>query len=42
LVHALREGKAAIIGDRDGVIDRRQITVYGKVDAPEGHAPIIH
>jgi hypothetical protein len=37
LVHALREGKAVIVGDFDGVIDRVKVTVYSKDDAPAGY-----
>lgn len=36
MVHALREGKAVIVGDFDGVIDRVKITVYSEDDAPAG------
>jgi hypothetical protein len=42
LVHALREGKAVIVGDFAGVIDRLTITVYSEDDAPAGYAPIVH
>jgi hypothetical protein len=37
MVHALREGKAVIVGDFDGVIDRVPVTVYSKEDAPVGY-----
>lgn len=40
-VHALREGKAILVGDFDGVIDRIQVTVYNKEDAPEGYRTVI-
>jgi pimeloyl-ACP methyl ester carboxylesterase len=37
MVHALREGKAVIVGDFDGVIDRVPVTVYSKENAPVGY-----
>jgi hypothetical protein len=37
MVHALREGKAVIVGNFDGIIDRLKITVYSKKDAPAGY-----
>jgi hypothetical protein len=40
-VHALREGKAVLVGDFDGVIDRIQVTVYNKENAPEGYRTVI-
>ena len=42
LVHALREGKAVIVGDFDGVIDRVKVTVYDKDDAPDGYGVVMH
>lgn len=41
-VHALREGTAVLVGDFDGVIDRIQVIVYSKQDAPEGYRTVIH
>jgi hypothetical protein len=41
MVHALREGRAVLVGDFDGVIDRIQVTVYSKEDAPEGYRTVI-
>ena len=40
-VHALREGTAVLMGDFDGIIDRVQVTVYSKEDAPEGYRTVI-
>jgi hypothetical protein len=40
-VHALREGKAVLVGEFDGVIDRIQVTVYSKEDAPVGYRTVI-
>jgi pimeloyl-ACP methyl ester carboxylesterase len=40
-VHALREGTAVVVGDFDGVIDRIQVTVYSKEDAPVGYRTVI-
>jgi hypothetical protein len=40
-VHALREGTAVLVGNFDGVIDRIQVTVYGKENAPEGYRSAI-
>jgi hypothetical protein len=40
-VHALREGNAALVGDFDGAIDRIQVTVYSKEDAPVGYRTVI-
>jgi hypothetical protein len=40
-VHALREGKAVLVGDFGGVIDRIQVTVYSKEDAPVGYSTVI-
>jgi hypothetical protein len=37
MIHALREGKAVITGDFDGVIDRVTVNVYTKEDAPDGY-----
>jgi hypothetical protein len=42
MVHALREGKATIAGEFGGVIDKIQVTVYSKEDAPEGYRTVIH
>lgn len=42
LVHALREGTAVIIGDFDGVIDKLEVTVYSKEDAPAGYSVVAH
>jgi hypothetical protein len=42
LVHGLREGRAVIVGDFDGAIDRVQVTVYSKEDAPAGYEVITH
>jgi hypothetical protein len=41
MVHALNEGNAFLTGDFDGVIDRIQVTVYGKEDAPAGYRTLI-
>jgi hypothetical protein len=37
MVHALRKGKAVIVGDFDGVIDRIAVSVYTKEGAPAGY-----
>lgn len=37
LVHALREGKAVIVGDMDGFKSRVKVTVYTKENAPSGY-----
>lgn len=37
MVHALRKGKAVIVGDFDGVIDRISVSVYTKEGAPAGY-----
>ena len=37
LVHALREGRAVIVGDFDGKIDKVTADVYSKQDAPVGY-----
>jgi len=36
-VHALRPGKAVLVGDFDGVIDKIPITVYTKEDVPQDY-----
>jgi hypothetical protein len=40
-VHALREGKAVLVGGFDGVVDRIQVTVYSKEDTPVGYRTVI-
>jgi hypothetical protein len=40
-VHALREGIAVLAGDFDGVVDRIQVSVYSKEDAPVGYRMVI-
>lgn len=40
LVDALREGKAVIVGNFAGVIDRVRITVYSEDDAPAGYSVV--
>ena len=41
MVHALREGKAVLVGNFDGVQDRIQVTVFNKEDAPVGYRTVI-
>jgi len=36
-VHALRPGKAVLVGDFDGVIDKIPVTVYTKEDVPQDY-----
>jgi hypothetical protein len=40
MVHGLRKGKAVIVGDFDGVIDRISVSVYTKEGAPAGYRTV--
>jgi len=40
-VHALREGSAVLVGDFGGIMDRIEVIVYGKEDAPSGFRTVL-
>jgi hypothetical protein len=42
MVHALREGKAVVVGNFEGAIDRVKFTVYSPEDAPAGYQVLPH